>query len=141
MTRSSRNPAPDDRNVQVRCVLLVEDESFVCDVQRRIVERSGFRCHTAGTGREAISQLMDHLEIDVIILDAILPDMIGVNLFRALKKIKPAVKVIVCSGMGEEGPAKAICDAGADDVMPKPFAADHLLERVRSVLERSGSKG
>jgi DNA-binding response OmpR family regulator len=101
-----------------------------------MIERHGLRCLTASSGTEAVRLLMDHPEIDLIILDAILPDMSGVSVFRSLKRIKPSVRVIVCSGMRDQGPAKAIHDAGADDIMPKPFTAKDLLDRVRSLLAK-----
>jgi len=115
-------------------VLLVDDEICVLDVETRIVERAGLRCLHARSGAEAVAVLRDHPEVALVLLDAILPDTSGERLFAALKEVKPSVRVIVCSGMAEHGPAQAMCDAGADDLVAKPFTAGDLMGRVQSVL-------
>ncbi len=115
-------------------ILLVDDESFVLDVQRRMVERCGLSCLTARNGAEAVDQLTTNPEVDLIVLDAILPDMNGVDLFGRLKQIKPPVRVLVCTGLAGEGPGRELCMAGADDILPKPFTATQFLERLHAVL-------
>lgn len=115
-------------------MLLVDDEACVLDVETRIMRRAGIRCLHAKTGAEAVAALRDHPEVALVLLDAILPDTSGDRLFAALKEVKPSVKVVVCSGMSEQGPAKAMCDAGADGLVSKPFAARELAERVRLAL-------
>ncbi|MBN1344824.1 MAG: response regulator [Phycisphaerae bacterium] len=104
------------------------------DVQKRIVQRCGFPCLTAASAEDAVTTLREHPEVELIVLDAILPDARGVDLFDSLKRIKPRVKVIVCTGLTQDGPGRDICQAGADDFLPKPFTAEAFMDRVKAVL-------
>ncbi len=121
-------------NSSSNVVLLVDDEGFVIDVERRIVERCGFRCLSAKNAAEATEILSKAPQVELIILDALLPDTSGLALYHDLKQIKPSVKVIVCSGLADDGPAQAIYEAGADGFLPKPFRASDLMDCVRSVM-------
>ncbi len=137
MTTATHKPVPTAPPRQNPTILIVDDESIVLDVQRRIVERAGYTCVTAGSGTEAVEELRNHPEVELIVLDAILPDRSGATLFHELKAIRPDMPIIGCSGMRDEGPAQAIVEAGADDFLAKPFTASDLLERV-GLLLRSG---
>lgn len=136
MTTATNKPAPAGSALENPTILIVDDESIVLDVQKRIVERAGYPCLTASSGTEAVEQLREHPEVELVVLDAILPDTSGASLFHKLKALRPAIKIIGCSGMRDEGPAQAIVEAGADDFLAKPFTASQLLERLCVLLAR-----
>jgi len=115
-------------------VLLVDDDPLVLSVQRRIVTRQGFECLSAETGIEALEVLAARPEVDLIVLDAILPDVNGVTLLRELKAIKPTLKAIVCSGLIVDEPTREMLEAGADDFISKPFTAADLAGHLQSAL-------
>ena len=95
----------------------------------------GFTVHTALSGREAVDlyQRKKH-EIDVVILDMILPEMDGMEIFRALKKINPGVNVVLCSGYSIEGRATGLLKEGADAFLQKPFAFNEMIEIISKIL-------
>ena len=90
-----------------------------------------------GTGNDAV-RLAEGFEgeIDLALLDIKLPDMDGERVFTLLRKYRPDIRVIVCTGYSIDGPARRILDAGAQDFLQKPFRPQHLKELVRSLFQR-----
>ena len=117
-------------------ILLIEDEQIVMDVTRALVERIGYRVLEARTGKEAID-IVERFDgdIDLALLDIKLPDMDGGNIYLSIKKTRPNIKVIVCSGYAIDGPAQEILDAGAQDFIQKPYSVSTLSEKLKNVLE------
>ena len=116
-------------------ILIIEDEKMVMDVNRALLTQLGYHVLEAGTGREAID-LAETFEgdIDMALLDIVLPDMDGKDLYPLLMEARPGLKVIVCSGYSIDGPAREILDAGADDFIQKPFGKAALSEKLKKVL-------
>jgi len=116
-------------------ILVVEDEEVVIDVMCTMLERLGYRILLAKTGSHAvdIARTFDG-DIDLAILDIVLPDMGGKDVYPLIMKARPNLKVIVCSGYSIEGPAQEILDAGAQDFIVKPFDAEKVKETVKKVL-------
>lgn len=135
--QDSHTVPPDHQVV----VLLVDDDPFVLSVQRRIVTRYGFECLSAESGIEALEVLAARPEVDLIVIDAMLPDVSGAALLRELKALKPSVRAIACSGLVEDEPTQAMFEAGADDFIPKPFSAADLVGHMRSVLASQSGVG
>lgn len=116
-------------------VLLVEDEQIVMDVNAAILEKLGFNVLKAKTGQEAVDIAKSFSgEIDLTLLDVMLPDMEGNEVYLNLKKLRPGVRVIVCSGYSSDGPAQGIIDAGAQGYIQKPFSFKMLSEKISEVL-------
>ena len=116
-------------------ILIIEDEDVVIDVLRPMLEGLGYRTLLAKTGSEAldIARTFDK-NIDVAILDIVLPDIGGDKLYPLIMEARPNLKVIVCSGYTLDGPAQEILDAGAQDFIQKPFSIETLSEKLRKVL-------
>ncbi|MCJ7616691.1 MAG: response regulator [Desulfobacterales bacterium] len=118
-----------------KTILVIEDEDVVMDVIRLMLE--GFGCHVlpAKTGSEAVEIARTFEgDIDLAILDIVLPDMGGENLYPLIMEALPNLKVIVCSGYAIDGPAQKILDAGAQDFIQKPFSLDTLLEKLKKTI-------
>ena len=117
-------------------ILVIEDEEMLMDVSRAILERLGYRVLAAQNGKEAIdiAKTFDG-DIDLAILDILLPDMGGKAIYPLLMEARPKLKVIICSGYSIDGPAKEILDAGAQDFIQKPFTIADLSEKLKKVLE------
>ena len=105
------------------------------DVNRMILERFGYLVLEARTGQEAvdIAKTFDG-QIILTLLDSILPDMKGREIYPLLMEVRPNMKVIVCSGYSLEGPAQEIIDAGAHGFIQKPFSMVSLSEKLKEVL-------
>ncbi|MBN1102857.1 MAG: response regulator transcription factor [Deltaproteobacteria bacterium] len=74
-------------------------------------------------------------EIDLVILDLIIPDMAGGETYDHLKRINPGVKVLLSSGYSINGRAREMLDRGCDGFIQKPFDLAELSGRVRSILD------
>jgi CheY-like chemotaxis protein len=116
-------------------ILLVEDEEIVRDVSRALLERLGCRVLAAVNGQEAVNIAKSYDgNIDLALLDIILPDIEGKEVYPQLMEARPNLKVIVCSGYSIDGPARQILDAGAQGFIQKPFNLTALLEKLEEVL-------
>ena len=116
-------------------ILLVDDEKMVLEVSREILEFLGYRVYAAGSGQEAIAVYMEKRnEIDLVILDMIMPGISGGETFDRLREIDPAIRVLLASGYSIEGQAQEILDRGCNGFLQKPFHLEMLSRKVREVL-------
>jgi CheY-like chemotaxis protein len=119
-------------------LLLVDDEQNVLTVTSQLLARSGYKVIEAATGREAIEHYSrNQREIDLVILDMVMPEMGGGEVFDRIKALNPAVKVLLASGYSLEGKAREIMKRGCDGFIQKPFSLTELVDRVKSILERN----
>ena len=117
-------------------ILVIEDEELVMKVTRKILERLGYRVLEAKTGQEAIDVVKTFDgDIDLAMLDILLPGMSGDIIYPLLMKVRPNLKVIVFSGYSIDGPAQKILNAGAEDFMQKPFTIVELSEKLKNILD------
>ena len=115
--------------------LLIEDDEMVLDIGQRFLEKMGFRVLVAKSGKEAIDIANAFEgEIDAALLDMVLPDLPGKEIYMEIVKIRPNLKVIVCSGYSIDGPAQEILDCGAQDFIQKPYSLAGLSEKLYKVL-------
>ena len=116
-------------------ILVIEDEKSVMDVTRAILERMGYSVLEAKTGQEAIEVVKTFDgDIDLAMLDILLPDMRGNAIYPFLMEARPDLKVLVFSGYSIDGPAQEILNAGAQDFIQKPFTIAALSEKLSDVL-------
>ena len=117
-------------------VLLVDDEDLIIDVGEQILKRMGYTVFIARSGREAIeifSKKKD--DIDMVILDMIMPDMSGGETYDRLREIHPDIKVLLSSGYSLRGQAREILARGCKGFIQKPFNMRELSHKLRGVLE------
>lgn len=118
-------------------ILVVDDEQLVRNTLKKMLERAGHRVLEAEDGRQALDLLDGHMP-DLIICDIIMPNMEGIETLREVKKINPAIKVIVISGGARTGSLNYLSVAeklGADAVMDKPFGARKLVDTIAAVFK------
>ena len=117
-------------------ILVIEDEAMIMGVCRALLERLGYRSLGASTGEEAINiaKTFDG-DIDLALLDIVLPDMGGKEIYPIIMEARPNMKVIVFSGYSIAGPAEEILDAGAQAFIQKPFSIAEISEKLKEVLE------
>ncbi len=116
-------------------ILVIEDGETVMMVTRKILEMLGYSVLEAKTGQEAINvaKTFDD-DIDLAMLDILLPDMSGDTIYPFLMEARPDLKVIVFSGYSADGPAQEILNAGAQDFIQKPFSVAELSKKLRKAL-------
>lgn len=118
-------------------VLLVEDDRELCDLMSEFFAQNGIKLEVAGDGRRGLSRAIDG-EHDLVLLDVMLPGLDGFELLRLLRR-RSSKPVIMLTARTDQTDRIAGLDAGADDYLPKPFAPDELLARIRAVLRRARS--
>ena len=116
-------------------VLLVDDEDIIIDVGKDILKTLGYKVLLARGGEEAlIVYKKNQDEIDMVILDMIMPDMGGGETYDKLKEINPDIKVLLSSGYSIDGQAKDILERGCDGFIQKPYNAGKLSKKIWEVL-------
>jgi two-component system cell cycle sensor histidine kinase/response regulator CckA len=116
-------------------VLLVDDEADIASVNRRILEKQGYRVSVARDGREALALIsrVSH-PIDLVITDLMMPEMDGLTLIRTLKESNPGMRVIASSGLDGGSRAAELQVLGVTTFLPKPYTAEKLLVAMAHVL-------
>jgi two-component system cell cycle sensor histidine kinase/response regulator CckA len=118
-------------------ILLVDDDDRVREVGREMMEMAGYTVLTACNGEEALERyaaLRD--EIDVVILDLIMPGMGGKRCLEELLRIDPHVRVVLASGFTSIGLANEHDGSGKSGFISKPYDSKEILGAIRTVLDR-----
>jgi PAS domain S-box-containing protein len=117
-------------------VLFVEDEEMVLEIGIEVLKASGYAVLEARNGREAVETYEANMDrIDLVILDIVLPDIGGGEVFDRIKDANPNAKVLLSSGYSIEGQATAILGRGCDGFLQKPFRTQELFSKMREILE------
>ena len=118
-------------------VLVVEDEQDIAELLEYNLSRSGFDVRCTSSGEEALS-IIRSTELDLILLDLMLPGMDGLELCRTVK-FDPsfaAIPIVMVTARGEEADIVVGLELGADDYITKPFSPRVVVARVKAVLRR-----
>jgi len=126
---------PEARRDQIATILLVDDEESIRDLGSQTLGEFGYKVLTAGDGEEAF-EVYRHKknQIDLIILDLIMPGMGGVKCLEKLLEYDPQVKVVISSGYSTNGQKKELIESGAITYLGKPYLTSELLSVVREAL-------
>jgi DNA-binding response OmpR family regulator len=117
-------------------VLAVDDEEKILDIIKSYLEKTGYRCLCAKTGREGMD-LFEQNPISLILLDIMLPDFSGEEFCRKIRAFSGVPIIMITARVDEESIIRLL-NLGADDYVTKPFSPRQLMARVRSCLRRSG---
>jgi two-component system cell cycle sensor histidine kinase/response regulator CckA len=118
-------------------VIFVDDEEVILDVGRDLLEKMGYKVLTARGGREAIELYEKNQDdIDIVILDMIMPHMSGSDTYDRMKEINPDIKVLLSSGYSIGGQATDILNRGCNGFIQKPFSMNELSVAIRQVLDK-----
>ena len=116
-------------------ILVVEDERRLAQVIRKVLEEEGHTVDVAYDGEDGLAMAMDGSH-DVIVLDILLPGMDGLEVCRALRANRVDTPVLLLTALDAVEDRVRGLDAGADDYLPKPFAFQELLARLRALGRR-----
>jgi CheY-like chemotaxis protein len=120
-------------------ILVVDDEATILEISRKTLEAHGYRVLVANDGTEAISLFAQNKDdIDLVVLDMLMPYMDGPTTIRTLKKIDPQVKIIVSSAYSQA--TDDIDSSEIKAVLVKPYSAQVLLTVLADVLKESSGK-
>jgi CheY-like chemotaxis protein len=137
--RLAENDTALEENVRTgrETILVVDDEDYVLDACKAMLTKLGYRTILAHNGEEALDIFRrDNGRIDLIMLDMVMPGMDGLKAYEHLKKINPAVNVILSSGYSLTGVVKEILDKGCDEFIQKPFSLSQISRITRELLDK-----
>ncbi|HXF05900.1 MAG TPA: response regulator, partial [Blastocatellia bacterium] len=119
-------------------ILVVEDEPVVLKLGQEILRKLGYRVLVARDGEEAVRVFRQHhREIDLVLLDVVMPQMSGQRAFYELRNINPRVRIVLVTGYSPEDVAEELIRQGALGLVQKPYDMATLAGVVRQCLDRS----
>jgi PAS domain S-box-containing protein len=117
-------------------ILVVDDEESIRQITKSTLETFGYRVLVAADGAQALEQYATNRDdIAIVITDLLMPLMDGVATIRALRKLKPNVKIISVSGLADDAKTVEAARAGVETFLPKPYTAEQLLRALAQVLQ------
>lgn len=119
-------------------VLLAEDDTELCSLMRDFFAQHGLRVDAVHNGRDAARLALED-RFDLVILDVMMPGLDGFEVLRQIR-LRSAIPVIMLTARTSQADRVDGLNSGADDYLPKPFAPDELLARIRAVLRRTGGR-
>lgn len=139
-SKSKELSAPDAQTTELalgnETILFVDDEEIIIKVARELLEKLGYKIFTAKNGLSAI-EIYKHspTSVDLVVLDMVMPEMGGGEVFDELKKINPDVLVLLSSGHSQNGQAGKILGRGCAGFIQKPFTLQELAVQLRKILD------
>lgn len=118
-------------------ILIVDDEKLLRDVVKEYCLNDNYNVYEAENGLDAL-QVLEKENIDLIVLDIMMPKMDGYTFFKQMKE-KENIPTIVLSARGEEYDKLLGFDLGIDDYLTKPFSPRELMARIKAILKRSNN--
>lgn len=119
-------------------ILVVDDELYIRSMLKEVFEMNGYYVYTAANGLEGIEIFKKHADqIDLIILDMVMPVMDGKRAFFEIKKVKKDQKIIIISGYAKREDLREILDKGALAFMSKPFQIESIVDKVAEFMNRN----
>lgn len=117
-------------------ILVAEDDAHIREGLIDTLESEGYTVHAVGNGRDALREWRRG-DIDLVILDIMMPEVSGYDVCREVRKDNSDVLVLMLTAKGEEIDKVVGLEIGADDYVTKPFGVRELLARVAALLRRS----
>ncbi|MCS7479093.1 response regulator transcription factor [Umezawaea endophytica] len=120
-------------------ILVVDDDRAVRESLRRSLQFNGYQVDTAGDGQQALESVTT-ARPDAMVLDVMMPRLDGLEVCRRLRSTGDDLPILVLTARDAVSDRVSGLDAGADDYLPKPFALEELLARLRALLRRSSNE-
>lgn len=122
---------------QNQLILVVDDEAAIREISKTSLEKYGYRALTAADGIEAIALYAQrHQEVDLVLIDMMMPILDGATTIRALRKINPAIKIIAVSGLISSHKLADPLNTEVQAFLAKPFTAKELLIELDRTLSK-----
>ena len=114
----------------------MDDEATLIAVAEAMLQRAGFSVLSASDGREAVEMFRERAhDISAVLLDLTMPRIEGAEVLRELRRIRPQVPIVLCSGIGADEATSRLQKEQLAAFLQKPFTIEELLAAVRDALE------
>ncbi|MFS1523403.1 response regulator [Microbulbifer sp. 2304DJ12-6] len=132
--KQSKPPAAPLKERKLR-IMVVDDEAIVRSYSKAIFEMHGHRVETFATAEQAITYYRRYCDnVDLVLLDMIMPGMDGQELFAFLKRINPNIKAILSTGYSVDSKVQEVIAEGVLDCIQKPFTYDRLSKKIEEMI-------
>jgi len=119
-------------------ILFVDDEKFLTDVAKELLESLGYKVETRISGYDALAAFqVNPYKYDLVITDMTMPKMTGDTLAKKIKTIRPNIPILMCTGFSSMLAEKDIKEMGINSILMKPLTINDLANTVRSILDES----
>lgn len=126
----------DNIEIGSETILLVDDEAYIIDVGELMLQGLGYTVLTATNGQDAVRIYTELKEsIDLVVLDMVMPEMGGEQVFHAIRKLNSDIKVLFASGHYVSDETHNLLKSGASDFLQKPFSLRQLSTKIRALLD------
>jgi len=116
-------------------ILVIDDEKNILDLIEDVLETAGYHVLTAADGRKGIEQFKLHSnEIDLVVLDIVMPEVDGVECFHEIRAVRPDIKILLTSGFNKSEVKEELVKDGVQAYLAKPFNLTDFLNTVEAVL-------
>jgi DNA-binding response OmpR family regulator len=121
-------------------ILIIDDEPGMLTLLERILNNSGFKTIVACDAQDGIDGYERSKDIDLAIIDILLPDLSGIEVLRHIRERDKELPILMVSALNKAGPAVASLQLGASDYIIKPFLPDELMEKVNRAFNTARLK-
>ncbi|THB80963.1 MAG: response regulator [Desulfobacteraceae bacterium] len=120
-------------------ILLVDDERILAEMAKDSLEKFGYDVTIYSSSPEALDHFKDHADhYDLIISDTTMPDMTGDILIQEIRRVRPEIPVILCTGFSEYMDDEKACEMGINAMLYKPIPAEDMVSAVRRIIDGDG---
>ena len=121
-------------------VLVIDDERIVLDSITKILKEENFAVEVSLSGCQGL-EWATQKDYDIVLTDLRMPDIGGMRILRDVKRVKPAIPVVMITGFGTVKSAVQAMKLGAAEYLEKPFSPDELVKTVNSALHIAETRG
>lgn len=118
-------------------ILIIDDDNDFVNMMQLMLSLNHFVVETAHSGEEGLRKIVEHTDIDVVILDVMMPEMSGFEVCKEIRKSKESTKlpVILLTAKGEKDDIIEGINCGANDYITKPFESEILVAKINSLIK------
>ena len=122
-------------DTEKRTALIVDDEEIMLDIESYMLQKVGFSTLKASNSEEACRLYEDNKEdIEIVVLDMIMPDEKGTDTYKRLKQMNPDIRVLISSGLERDGDVSEILSDGQNGFIKKPFKFEEFTDNIDTIL-------
>lgn len=121
-------------------ILLADDDELLRNLVKEVLEEEGYIVYEAVNGAEALDIFYKHQDLELVILDVMMPEIDGIGVLDDIRKLSD-IPVLMLTALGDSNSELTGLRHGANDYVSKPFHYEILLERIKNLLKMSNTRG